>query len=89
MKNTLKRISCKYWLIKQQSTVKDIVRKCVTCRLIEAKCAQPRPTPLSPDNRVSGDFPFKYIGVNYVGPLYVRDNYSKSAELFKAYCGCI
>ena len=31
------------------------------------------------------DFPFQHVGVDYAGPLYVRDNYSKSVELYKAY----
>ena len=34
---------------------------------------------------MSCDFPFQHVGVDFAGPLYVRDNYSKSAELFKAY----
>ena len=85
LESTLNRIRCKYWLIKGQSTVITIIRKCVTCRLIQAKCVQPPPTPLLPEHRVSCDFPFQYVGVDYAGPLYVRDNYSKSAELFKAY----
>ena len=34
---------------------------------------------------MSCDFPFQYVGVDYAGSLCVRDNYSKSAELFKAY----
>ena len=85
LESTLNRIRCKYWLIRGRSTVKSIIRKCVTCRLIQAKCVQPPPTPLLPEHRVSRDFPFQHVGVDYAGPLYVRDNYSKSAELFKAY----
>ena len=38
-----------------------------------------------PDYRVSCDFPFQHVGVEYAGPLYVRDNYSNLAKLFKAY----
>ena len=72
-------------MIKGRSTVKIIIQKRVTCRLILAECVQPPPTPLLPEHRVSCNFPFKYVGVNYAGSLYVRDNYSKSAELFKAY----
>ena len=31
------------------------------------------------------EFPFQHVGVDYTGPLHVRDNYSKSAQLFTAY----
>ena len=41
LESTLNRIRCKYWLIKGRSTVKSIIRKCVTCRLIQARCVQP------------------------------------------------
>ena len=40
---------------------------------------------LLPEHRVYCDFPFQHVGVDYAGPLYVPDNYSKSTELFKAY----
>ena len=85
LESTLSRIRRKYWLIRGRSTGKSIIRKCVTCRLIRAKCVQPSPTSLLPEHRVSCDFPFQYVGVGYAGPLYVRDNYSKSADLFKTY----
>ena len=41
LERTLNKIRCKYWLIKRQSTVKNIIRKCVTCCLIQTKCVQP------------------------------------------------
>ena len=70
---------------KGRSTVKSIIRKCFTCRLIQAKCVQPPPNPLLPEHRVSCHFLFQHVGGDYAGPLYVRDNYSKSVGLFKAY----
>ena len=84
LESTLNRIRCKYWLIRGQSTVKSIIRKCVTCRFIQAKSVQSPPTPLLPEYRVSCDFPFQHVGIDYTGPSHVREKYSKSAELFKA-----
>ena len=72
-------------MIRGQSAVKSIIRKCVICRLIQAKCVQPPTTPLLLEHRLSWDFPFQEVAVDSTGPLYVRDNYSKSTELFKAY----
>ena len=83
LESNLNKIRCKYWLIKGRSTVKSIVRKCVTGRLIQAKCVHP--TLLLPKHRVSCAFPFQHFGVDYAVPLYVRENHSKYAELFKAY----
>ena len=47
--STLNRIRCKYWLIRGRSIVKIIIRKCVTCHLIKARCVQAPPTPLLPE----------------------------------------
>ena len=74
LESTLNRIRSNYWLIKGQSTVKSIIRKCVTCRLIQAKCVQSSPTPLLPEHRVSCNFPFQCF---YAGPFI------SSRHLFK------
>ena len=58
LESTLNRIRCKYWLIRGRSTVQSIIRKCVTCRLIQAKCVQLPLTPLFPEHRVSVISPF-------------------------------
>ena len=47
--STLNRIRCKYWLIRGRSIVKIIIRKCVTCHLIKARCVQAPQTPLLPE----------------------------------------
>ena len=85
LESTLNRIRYKYCLIKGRSTVTSVNRKCVKCRLIQAKCVQSTPISLLPEHGISSDFPFQYFGIDCTAPLYVQDNYSKSAELFKAY----
>ena len=45
----------------------------------------PPPTPALPDYRLHCMFPFQTIGTDYAGPLYARDVYSRSDELFKCY----
>lgn len=51
---TFNRIRCKYWLMNGKATVKGIIKKCATCRLIQAKCVQPLlpPIPLVREHRV-------------------------------------
>ena len=53
LESTLNRIRCKYWLIRERSTGKSIIRKCVICHLMQVKCLQPTLTPLFPEHRMS------------------------------------
>ena len=45
----------------------------------------PPPAPALPDYRLHYMFPFQTIGIDYAGPVYVRDIYSSCDELFKYY----
>ena len=70
LESTLNRIRCSYLLVKGRASVKRVIRKCVICHIIQGNCIQPPSTPLLPDYRVSCDFPFQHVGVDYAGPLY-------------------
>ena len=39
----------------------------------------------TPKYRVSCEYPFENVGVDYAGPLFIRDIYSKSKEMHKCY----
>ena len=45
----------------------------------------PPPTPALPDYRLHCMIPFQTIGIDYAGPVYVKDVYSRCGELFKCY----
>ena len=39
----------------------------------------------TPKYRVSYEYPFENVGVDYAGPLFIRNIYSKSKEMHKCY----
>ena len=39
----------------------------------------------TPKYKVSCEYPFENVGVDYAGPLFIRDIYSKSKEMHKCY----
>ena len=45
----------------------------------------PPPTPALPDYRLHCMIPFQTIGIDYAGPIFVKDVYSRCGELFKCY----
>ena len=47
-------------------------------------CGMP-PTSQLPGFRFSGEFAFTSVGVDFAGPVYVKDFYHKSTDMNKAY----
>ena len=85
VRETLMQVRSEYWICKGRQVVKTLVSKCVTCKRIMGK---PYDTPLSPPLpkfRVSEDTAFSNIGIDFAGPLFVKDVYSKTGEMYKCY----
>ena len=64
----------KYWILKGRQLIKGILRGCVVCKKAEGSpYCMDAPPPL-PDFRVSDSPPFTHTGLDFAGPLYVRDS---------------
>ena len=82
---TLVQVRSKYWIAKGRQTVKSIISKCVVCKKLEGRPYGMPPTPQLPGFRLSDEFAFTSIGVDFAGPVYVKDIYDKSGNMNKAY----
>ena len=82
VENTLNNVRLFYWIIRGRSFVKTIFKNYYLCKLVLRKPVMPPPTPALPDYRLHCIFSFQTIGIDYAGPVYVRDVYSH-CELFK------
>lgn len=74
IQETLGAIREEYWIVRGREAVKKVIRKCVICRRYEG---QPYPTPQIPPlppERVDDGPPFNNTGIDFAGPLYVKDN---------------
>ena len=81
VRETLTQVRSHYWIPKGRQEVKRLLSKCVKCRKITGKpCSAPPPPPL-PQFRVSDDLAFSQVGVDFAGPLYVRDIYISNPEM--------
>ena len=83
VENILSNIRLYYWIIRGRFFVKSISKNCYLCKLVLGKPAMPPPTPSLPGYRLHCMFPFQTAGIDYSGPVYVRDVYSRCDELFK------
>ena len=69
---TLTHIRQTYWIPQGRQLVKRIISKCVTCRSV--------PTPPLPKSRVLQSQAFQFTGIDYAGPLYVRDQGNQTSS---------
>ncbi|XP_018308841.1 uncharacterized protein [Mycetomoellerius zeteki] len=81
---TMAAVRQRYWPISLRSTVRKIIRNCVTC--FKARPAQSHAimAPL-PAGRVTPSRPFTHCGVDYAGPFTVRESKRRNARTHKAY----
>ncbi|XP_062533848.1 uncharacterized protein LOC134202877 [Armigeres subalbatus] len=74
----------RFWVLHGRSSVRRVIRKCVTC--FKAK-----PVPMQqlmgdlPKYRLEGSYPFLNTGVDFCGPIYIRQHNKRSTVTYKAY----
>ena len=73
VKETLTELRSRYWIIRGRQFVRKIVGQCTVCRRLESKPYAPEDSPPLPEFRTKVDFPFSYVGVDFAGPLFVRE----------------
>ena len=76
----------KFWITKGRKTVKDILKKCVTCKRYEGRTMTSSVSPDLPNHRIDSLFSFKATGLDYPGSLYVRT--SEKDAVLKVYICC-
>ncbi|MCG8622720.1 MAG: transposase family protein [Proteobacteria bacterium] len=82
VKNTLTKIRSNIWIVGERSFVNSVLHNCVTCRRFEGKPYQnPLPPPL-PTFRVSEDPSFSSPGVDFAGPLYIKQAGSTASKVW-------
>ncbi|XP_078372656.1 uncharacterized protein LOC144656297 [Oculina patagonica] len=65
-----------YWIIKGRSAVRRVICSCFPCKRRGAVRGEQLMADLPKERLMSGDPPFTYVGVDYFGPLYVRQGRS-------------
>ena len=65
--------------------MKTVIGKCVVCKKIEDRSYAVPPSPPLPEFRLNDEFAFSRVGIDFAGPLYVKDAHPKKGEINKAY----
>ena len=85
LKETLNEIRTSYWIPKARYFIQQIIQKCRTCKRIEGKTYIYPDSPSLPVARLSESPPFTFTGLDYAGPVHVRNMYNSSTITYKAW----
>ena len=72
-KETLTELRAEYRMLKARPLVKKLIRACLICRRYEGRPFKPQEPPPLPAFRVQPSRPFASVGVDFAGPLYIRE----------------
>ena len=73
VKATMTELRSRYWIVKGRHHIRKILQNCSICRRFQGKSYAAPPAPPLPSFRVKEARPFSFMGVDFAGPLYVRD----------------
>ena len=71
VKETLREIRTKFWIVKGRSLVRSVIYHFVVCQRFEGPACRAPPPPTLPEFRLREEPPFSFTGVDFAGPLYV------------------
>ena len=72
VRSMLAELRSKFWVTKGRQLVKCVISRCVLCKKIEGRLFTQPPTASLPEFRVRPAPPFSKVGVDFVGPLFVK-----------------
>ncbi|XP_011859715.1 PREDICTED: uncharacterized protein LOC105557156 [Vollenhovia emeryi] len=81
---TLAAVRLRYWPIRARGTVKGLLRQCITCFKARPRISEQIMGNL-PAHRVATARPFSSTGVDFCGPIFIREGRRKNSKHIKAY----
>ena len=90
VKSTLNNIRNLYWIPQARTYIRKILKRCYLCKLHEGQSYSYPPMPPLPKNRVIFDPAFTHIGIDYTGPIFVKNVFiEKDNSLYKVWIALI
>ncbi|GFT72513.1 integrase catalytic domain-containing protein [Trichonephila clavipes] len=71
----------RFWICKSRRTIRSVVNKYTKCRRYKAEPMLCEPTPL-PADRVENSTVFEVIGIDFAGPLFLKNGENVWVALF-------
>ena len=81
---TLQELRTRFWVIKGRQLVKKTIYKCKLCKKLQGlSYGMPQRSQL-PGFRVEDKHPFTTVGIDFAGPLYVKNSSGTSQKVYVA-----
>ena len=74
VKETLTELRSRFWIVRGRQVVKKLLHECTNCIRLQGKPYSPPTAPSLPSFRITKEQPFIFTGVDFAGPLYVKEN---------------
>ncbi|XP_044582954.1 uncharacterized protein LOC123263974 [Cotesia glomerata] len=87
IQSTLSNLRHKFWLLDGKNQIRKIVKNCVTCIRHQPVILQGKMANL-PRSRVTESAAFSHVGVDYFGPLFIKERKFRNRTKIKVY-GCV
>ncbi|CAK9816560.1 hypothetical protein ANTQUA_LOCUS9005 [Anthophora quadrimaculata] len=84
VQGTLHAVRQKYWPINGKTSVKSVIQKCITCHKLKP-ISLDYPMGQFPKNRVTVNRPFLIAGVDYCGPIHIKERKHRNLKKIKVY----
>ena len=89
LRETLTQLCSKYWVVKARSVIKKVLRNCIVCRKHEGQSYKFIPEPPLPRKRVACERAFSYCGIDYTGPVFIKNIYGSDNQLYKSWISLV
>ena len=91
VRETLNELRSEYWIQKGRNFVRNIIKQCRTCRRFEGEAYTYPAEPPLPEARVTCSHAFNSLGIDYAGPVFIKNVYSTDNKdvMFKAWISLI
>ena len=89
VRETLAEVRRDYWIPRGRNLVRKIIHQCRVCRKYNGQHYRYPKSPHLTEERVQHDHAFQAIGIDYAGPLHVKDVFSNNSSTYKAWISLI
>ena len=89
VKFTLTELRARFWIVQGRQFVRKLLYKSVIYRKLEGRPYEAPPPPTLPEFRAKECSPFTHTGLDFAGPLYVKNHFGPQQKVWICLYTCV